>query len=514
MEMQELHTSALEKHEKAKQLVNHYTRSSNWDEMRRSRFHGTPLHVATGEYIPLQHGSPDLKRNYIYPSQPSPIPAFQMPGQYSPKYIPLQDLRPGPQMSPLSVRTAKTQDFMNQDPDEAVIKISSMFPTVSDTHIRLLLKNALQVEKHPIVTPGPFATPPPTRSIHIPLQMTPPLGVRTMSRTSSPTLRTTSTNSTYTGSPRVGDYRNSPRPHSSPKLKLRYMKSLFPQAEETIILDVLTSNDNNIQKASDTLKEMGFSKKDSAKLKKIADEAKKVAEEKAKKEAEMAFPKTPLAPPKLKTLAEKDKIKLSLQQLYKDIPEHVISIALESVHFDEDRANQILQIMVQEDNKMDNKIKESLDIKEEEKCEVDCLSPPVMVTTSQSRQSLKSLLKEKPECNKTTFSRVIEENNMNSGNYKSSNLSNTKGSNPSYVNGANEKLLLEDYIKWQGPNAKLKHGANLSIVKGPNKDLVGKKNYKPCGPNAELRKGALLGLAKGSIFSQLKVAFMGESRGK
>lgn len=43
-------------------------------------------------------------------------------------------------MSPLSVRTAKTQDFMNQDPDEAVIKISSMFPTVSDTHIRLLLK--------------------------------------------------------------------------------------------------------------------------------------------------------------------------------------------------------------------------------------------------------------------------------------------------------------------------------------------------------------------------------------
>lgn len=147
----------------------------------------------------------------------------------------------------------------------------------------------------------------------------------------------------------------------------RYMKSLFPQAEETIILDVLTSNDNNIQKASDTLKEMGFSKKDSAKLKKIADEAKKVAEEKAKKEAEMAFPKTPLAPPKLKTLAEKDKIKLSLQQLYKDIPEHVISIALESVHFDEDRANQILQIMVQEDNKMDNKIKESLDIKEEEK---------------------------------------------------------------------------------------------------------------------------------------------------
>lgn len=41
---------------------------------------------------------------------------------------------------------------------------------------------------------------------------------------------------------------------------------------------------------------------------------------------------------------------MRLQQQYKDIPEHVITIALDSVQYDELRANQILHIMVQENN--------------------------------------------------------------------------------------------------------------------------------------------------------------------
>lgn len=44
------------------------------------------------------------------------------------------------------------------------------------------------------------------------------------------------------------------------------MKSIFPQADETIILDVLQNNDNNIQKTADALKDMGFPKKESIKL--------------------------------------------------------------------------------------------------------------------------------------------------------------------------------------------------------------------------------------------------------
>lgn len=48
-----------------------------------------------------------------------------------------------PRMSPLTLRSSKVQDSSLTaltDTDEAVAKVSAMFPTVSDTHIRLLLK--------------------------------------------------------------------------------------------------------------------------------------------------------------------------------------------------------------------------------------------------------------------------------------------------------------------------------------------------------------------------------------
>lgn len=44
------------------------------------------------------------------------------------------------------------------------------------------------------------------------------------------------------------------------------MKSVFPEADETIILEVLQNNENNIQKTSETLKGMGFDKKDTVKV--------------------------------------------------------------------------------------------------------------------------------------------------------------------------------------------------------------------------------------------------------
>jgi hypothetical protein len=44
-------------------------------------------------------------------------------------------------------------------------------------------------------------------------------------------------------------------------------------------------------------------------------------------------------------------VKARLQENYPDIPERVVTIALESVDFDVDRASQILNIMVQEEEK-------------------------------------------------------------------------------------------------------------------------------------------------------------------
>lgn len=89
--------------------------------------------------------------------------------------------------------------------------------------------SALQVEKHPLTTPGPFSTPPlprhPLGKKHSLITMTPP-----MSRFEPPTSRTNSPIPARPGScasgsysPRVGEgYRSSPKPHSSPKMKLRF----------------------------------------------------------------------------------------------------------------------------------------------------------------------------------------------------------------------------------------------------------------------------------------------------
>lgn len=81
----------------------------------------------------------------------------------------------------------------------------------------------------------------------------------------------------------------------------RYMKSVFPKAEETVILDVLSNNENNIQKASDILKEMGYEKRDV--IKHLKQQAELKAEEKAKEEEEAHRPESP--PPKILSSDEK-----------------------------------------------------------------------------------------------------------------------------------------------------------------------------------------------------------------
>lgn len=59
------------------------------------------------------------------------------------------------------------------------------------------------------------------------------------------------------------------------------MKSIFPQAEETVILDILYNNDNNIMKSSEVLKEMGFNRKEPVKVPPQKVEVKTEADSKA-----------------------------------------------------------------------------------------------------------------------------------------------------------------------------------------------------------------------------------------
>ncbi|XP_050312117.1 uncharacterized protein LOC126747488 isoform X2 [Anthonomus grandis grandis] len=411
-------------------FINHHSKMTTWEDPRM-KYRGTPKRAA--------------------------------------EYIPLQDLK-APTRSPLTLRGAKVQDStFTTETEDAVAKISAMFPTVSETHIKLLLKkylnrealviSALQVEKYPITTPGPFATPPPQRNIV----------VKGQTRT--------------TGSPLMGGFalgvRSSPKPHSSPKLKLRYMKSIFPNADETVILECLQNNENSIQKTSDTLREMGYSKKDTVKPPETPKPESKT-EGTTSKVAVEAAKATPSPAPKRASSEDKQTMKKKLQEQYADVPEHLISIALESVNFNEDRARQILTIMKQEDVA-------SAQQKPPKEAPAAASPPPapLLLPVSQSRQSIKSLLKTEKKDELDGFKRVL---GVERGAYRSANIGDTLGHDAKLCKGPNEKLLLENYIQWQGSNGALQKGPQ-GFAKGPNKGLLCQKAYAPCGPNADLRKG-------------------------
>ncbi|CAH2985123.1 unnamed protein product [Chilo suppressalis] len=259
-----------------------------------------------------------------------------------------------PRGSPLPGRVSHLSDrfqdslSLNADTDALLAKISAMFPTVSETHIKILLKkyynreavviSALQVEKHPITTPGPVAMSPGGARHHARVSLHGSAHFTATTATSTPQgspslFRPASGASSY-GAGRSAD--GQPR-HQSPKMKLKYLKSIFPKAEETLILDVLANKDNNVQLASEELLSMGFPRKEPV-----------VPPQRRDKEALPVAPTVNKILNVIKTAEEKAQLKQQLQQKYPGVAERVVVLALESAAYRRDRADQILAAALQE----------------------------------------------------------------------------------------------------------------------------------------------------------------------
>lgn len=79
---------------------------------------------------------------------------------------------------------------------------------------------------------------------------------------------------------------------------------MFPKVDETLILDILEQSDNNVQKASETLIEQGYEKRNPVPLsKKIA-----IAKEDAETQSQ-SVKIIPTPPPRMKSVEEKNKSK-------------------------------------------------------------------------------------------------------------------------------------------------------------------------------------------------------------
>lgn len=87
------------------------------------------------------------------------------------------------------------------------------------------------------------------------------------------------------------------------------MKGLYPAAEETLLLDVLSNADNNVQKASEKLSSMGFEKRDTPPPRLL--QRRKEEEQRALLEKQR-MSVTPTPPPRLKSADEKLKSKFLL----------------------------------------------------------------------------------------------------------------------------------------------------------------------------------------------------------
>ncbi|XP_057334111.1 uncharacterized protein LOC130673189 isoform X1 [Microplitis mediator] len=515
-------------------FINHFNCSTSWEDPRVRYWqyaqytHGqnsTATSSSNGnshEAIPLQSGG-NIGGGFVYTATHRAPQVYPSPSPYNnpqPAFLPcLQDLKTPMSTtrsisattnkfgdmtigSPTPLKNMETSFTQSSDVELQVAKINAIFPTVSDTHIRLLLKkynnrpalvvSALQIEKNPLCAPGPgtpvgvhsnYAIPRwrlPAHAIHAAITLSPPRGAR-------------------------------PAPHS-PKMKLRYLKNVFPKVDETLLLDILEQSDNNVQKASEKLIEQGYEKRNPTGPSKSLI--------RPKEDIHKVNKVTPTPPPRMKSVEEKNKLKTKLMEKYKSVPDRVIALAMDSVDYDEEKAVHILDIMIAEEAVQPLRTSSSHSSRSDERKD----SPPITEAIKLTASPIKKILN-KDDADKSKRSKnKIETHKISRGTsttedseYKSPYITKPIGANSDLAKGPDNDLLLPDYAPWAGPDSSLlltKETIGIkSLAVGRDLSFISGSRSIAKGPNADLRKGPLRGLAQGSIYSQRNAANT-ESRGK
>lgn len=136
----------------------------------------------------------------------------------------------------------------------------------------------------------------------------------------------------------------SPAP-SSPKMKLRYLKLLFPEADEAMLFNMLYNCDNNAQEAMTRLGDLGYKKRDAPLPK--GRPAKQTTPPPKRPVIEVRRP-SQVVPP---TKADRQKLVSHLHEQFPAVSQTLLNIALESSQFNEDRAKQFLRAMTPQDSR-------------------------------------------------------------------------------------------------------------------------------------------------------------------
>lgn len=295
----------------------------------------------------------------------------------------------------------------------------------------------------------------------------------------------------------------------------KYLKNVFPKVEETLLLDILEQSDNNVQKASETLIEQGYEKRNPV------PPSRKIARAKEDEEIRLQNAEiVPTPPPRMKSLEEKNKMKSRLMEKYKSVPERVVTLAIESVDYDEEKAAHLLDIMVAEESTPPARTLSyrSSGSQIDDRKDSPPITEPIKLTSSPVKKISKDEVdKIKRPKNKNEMPKVSRGTSTTEDcAYKSIYIQKPTGPNFDNAKGPNNDLLLPEYAPWAGPDPSLltkKEYTSKSLAKGKNSSIVYGRKSLAKGPDTSLRKGPLRGLAEGSIYSQRNAANT-ESRGK
>ncbi|XP_069945398.1 uncharacterized protein [Cherax quadricarinatus] len=319
-----------------------------------------------------------------------------------------------------------------------------------------------------------------------------------------PTTRSTSEfTRSQLGSPRI-DHRHSPRPSPhSPKIKLRYLKGIFPKVEPAVILDVLTQCNYSVKDACEKMILLGHEKKETVlsppRLKERAEG----------KENKLAPPKPSPAPPRPKNLGEKHKKKVrnQLAAEYPALTPTVVTMALQSVHYDETRARQVLNNMAESDRKTQQALA-TITPKMSRSAESKTVALSLIGSPPLSRRD--GVKPTRPPLPRTRINTAWTAAQTVSGGssvdqedlgFRSEQRAQPSGPNTTLHKGPSECLLLSDYQAWHGPNPENASGHSKNLAQGPKRTLLRGPSGLARGQDPAIRKGPQ-GLAKGSKFTQ------------
>ncbi|XP_045612660.1 uncharacterized protein [Procambarus clarkii] len=291
-----------------------------------------------------------------------------------------------------------------------------------------------------------------------------------------------------------------PESHIKDLMK-KYLKGIFPKVEPTVILDVLTQCNYNVKDASEKMILMGHDMKETVlsppKLK-----------DRAESKENKAPPKPSPGPSRPKNLSEKHKKKVRNQLTveYPALTPTIVTMALQSVFYDEIRARQVLNNMAESDRKTQEALA-TITPKMSRRAESKTVTLSLIGSPPLSRRD--GVKPARPTLPRTrintawTAAQTVSQGTSTDEDlsFRSEQRTHPSGPNTSLHKGPSECLLLSDYQAWHGPNPDNASGHSKSLAQGPKRALLRGPSGLARGQDPSIRKGPQ-GLAKGSKFIQ------------